>query len=151
MYRRRWRSADTIYLTTMDGVVSSANGVLANDLPGPGSLTAVTPQTRCRLVARWMRSTRTARSPTRLTLTAVLEHSRHSRITTTTACRTAILRRQPSCVGWRYRSASCVQSGSTCNWDIRGDMETAIPDGTVVEARLNGGDRHWYLYKGALR
>ena len=33
--------ADTIYLTTMDGVVSAANGVLANDLPDPGSLTAI--------------------------------------------------------------------------------------------------------------
>ena len=107
--------------------------------PIRGSLTAVTPQTRC--LARGTLDEFNADGSltyTTLTVTAVLEHSRHSRITTTTECRTAILRRQPSCVGWRYRSASCVAGSGTCNWDIRGDMRASIPDGTVVEARLNG-------------
>ena len=94
--------ADTIYLTTMDGVVSSANGVLANDLPDPALADGDTGY----VAGSWhagCSSMRTARLRIRLTLTRPYWNaSRHSRITTTTECWTAILRRQRLFVSWRY-------------------------------------------------
>ena len=136
---------DTIYLTNMGTVdIAAADGVLANDLPDPLSLTALLDTLPVVGTLDPNPDPSGLNPDGSFTYTYNDNDNKVGAITTfqyhnndgseNSNVATALIRRQMTVTS---ASADCA-AGTTCDWFIGGRIAAEIPDGTVIEALLNG-------------